>query len=41
MFSGEKLSQKKNIGKKSFYSNTSYGFEYEKPVHNVKMLKCS
>ena len=34
MFSEEKLSQaeqkKQSIGIKSFYSNTSYGFEYKK-----------
>ena len=43
MFSEEKLSQagqkaNKTIGKKSFYSNTSYGFEYKK-LHKGPSIK--
>ena len=44
MFSEEKLSeagQKKSIGIKSFYSNTTYGLEYEKTTSVNYLLKCS
>ena len=47
MFSEEKLSQagqkrtQQSIGIKSFYSNTSYRFEYEKTVYADCLLKYS
>ena len=47
MFIEEKLSQagqkkqQHGIGKKSFYSNTSYGFEYKKTAQASCLLKCS
>ena len=44
MFSEEKLSQERqkqqqSIGIKSFYSNTSYGFEYHKNCMNKLFIK--
>ena len=46
MFSEEKLSQagqkkQQSIGMKPFYSNTSYGLEYEKAVSVNYVLKYS
>ena len=45
MFIEEKLSQarqkKQGIGKKSYYSNTSDGFEYKKIAQVNCLLKCS
>ena len=45
MFSEEKLSQarekkQQSTGIKSFYSNTSYGSEYEKTESVNYLLKC-
>ena len=46
MLSEQKLSQagqkkQQSIGIKYFYSNTSYGLEYEKTASVYDLLKCS